>query len=479
MSYDLHVEISDGSSWYGWENQTNIGTNCFGPATCSYIVTWAKVDYHLNTTIDNITHTVTQPSTSYTYTSYPFGFAFTGTVKFNDLDNLGTEHTKTNISGTTTTAPCINCPAIPTSTPFPTPTPITCPAGSSDPYNTCVSNTCTTIRGSCGTSNCTLGVPCGPTPTPTTIPPTYRISGTVYIDNNENGTQDPEDPGYNNGAAVTRIGPAPATTTVPTTTNISGFYSFSNLISGRYTITLTVPPGYRKTTIDPPPILVPPDNQTVNFGIALVYTISGNVFIDDGAGTTCPGPACVAKDGIMNGAEENYILGASTVQVRSESCAGTLIGSSSPGNGAFSVSNIPAGTYAVCYTSLPGGYQIIYPTITPPSYIVTVGSSCSTDTAHGSSCSSGSIINLNFAILLYGPWIQSTGTDIRLDTGFNYYIPPLASCGPYASGNGGGVSNGIIFTGGTNANFGAGSAGQTTNWVVGGGSYPELFIPSK
>ena len=32
----------------------------------------------------------------------------------------------------------------------------------------------------------------------------------------------------------------------------------------------------------------------------------------------------------MNGAEENYILGASTVQVRSESCAGTLIGSPSP-----------------------------------------------------------------------------------------------------------------------------------------------------
>ena len=142
------------------------------------------------------------------------------------------------------------------------------------------------------------------------------------------------------------------------------------------------------------------------------------------------------------------------------------------------MSNIPAGTYAVCYISLPGGYQIIYPTITPPSYIVTVGSSCSTDTAHGSSCSSGSIINLNFAILLYGPWIQSTGTDIRL-------IPDLIIIflarllRILRIRNGGGVSNGIIFTGGTNVNFGAGSAGQTTNWVVGGGSYPELFIPSK
>ena len=193
------------------------------------------------------------------------------------MDNLGTGAYQDKYLRNYYNCPCINCPAIPTSTPFPTLTPLLVPPALLI-LIILVSVILTTIRGSCGTSNCTLGVPCGPTPTPTTIPPTYRISGTVYIDNNENGTQDPEDPCYNNGAAVTRIGPAPATTTVPTTTNISGFYSFSNLISGRYTITLTVPPGYRKTTIDPPPILVPPDNQTVNFGIALVYTISGECF---------------------------------------------------------------------------------------------------------------------------------------------------------------------------------------------------------
>ena len=136
------------------------------------------------------------------------------------------------------------------------------------------------------------------------------------------------------------------------------------------------------------------------------------------------------------------------------------------------MSNIPIGTYAVCYTSLPGGYQIINPTTGPPPFFsVSVGPSAP---------------NVDFAILLYGPWIQSTCTDIRFDSGFHDPVPSTASLacgGPNASIPGTTCTTpGIIFTGDSNPRYlgqpGYGSA-SSTNWVVGGGSYPELFIPSK
>jgi len=133
------------------------------------------------------------------------------------------------------------------------------------------------------------------------------------------------------------------------------------------------------------------------------------------------------------------------------------------------VSGIPAGTYEVCYISLPPGYQIINPTTGPPPFFtVSVGPS---------------VINKDFAIaLLYGPWIQSTGTDIRFDSGgFNDPIPStatLACGGPNASIPGTGTSPGIIFSGDSSPNFGQGQA-SSKNWVVGGASYPEVFAPTK
>lgn len=316
-----------------------------------------------------------------------------------------------------------------------------------------------------------------PTPTPTTGPtptpaPTYTISGDVFVDSNSNGAKDVGESNYA-GATLTRRTSAtcPGSVAATTTTSVSTTpgYTFSGLLANTYAVTLTVPVSYTNTTATCVTRAVGP-STTANFGIistgptptptpAPTYTISGNVFVDDGAGGGTP------KDGIKNGTEGNYILGTSTVQVRSGGCSGTLIGSSSPANGAYSVSSIPAGTYVVCYTTLPSGYQIVNPTTGPPPFFTrTVGPSIS---------------NLNFAIAPAGPWIQSTGTDIRFDNGFNYYIPSGASCGSYASLNGI-ATPGIIFTGGSTANFGGGNASAPPrNWVVGGSSYPELFTPSR
>ncbi len=200
--------------------------------------------------------------------------------------------------------------------------------------------------------------------------------------------------------------------------------------------------------------------------INVTYTISGNVFVDNGIGV-----GGIAKDGIKNGTEANY-TGAITI---TSSPTETVI--APVGAGTFTVSNLPAGPYTISYINVPSGDYPTFPTSSPPSLGVVVGSSCTNLFPHYS-CSSGNIINLNFGIAPYGPWIQSTRTDIRLDNGYNYYIPAGASCLSYASLNGGGVSNGIIFTGDTSASFGGGNAGQTTNWVV-GGSTAELFAPTK
>ena len=318
--------------------------------------------------------------------------------------------------------------------------------------------------------------PGGPTSTPTPTPtPTFTISGTVYIDTNQNGSQDNGEVNYTASTlTILRTGGS-------TTTN-SGNYSFTNLTPGTYFISLSVPSSYAISPGNPASVsrIVGP-NTIANFGIIPAgptstptptppppptYFISGNVFVDDGAGAAIGG---IAKDGIKNGTEANYTGGTTTVEVRSGRCSGVLVGSSSSGTGVYSVSGIPAGSYVVCYIPpLPSGYQIINPTTGPPPFFsVSVGPS------------SNNIYN--FAIAPYGPWIQSTGTDVRLDNGYNYYIPPSATCGSYASLNGGGLTNGIIFTGNTNASFGGGQAGQYKNWIVGGSSAQnqELFIPTK
>ena len=304
---------------------------------------------------------------------------------------------------------------------------------------------------------------CVAAPTPTPAPST--ISGNVFVDNGagggtaNNGVKDGTEASYTASTlTITRTGGS--------TTTSTGNYSFTNLLSGTYDITLTVPPSY---VISPGNSVsvsrtVPP-NTTANFGIivAPTYSISGNVFVDDGVGGGTP------KDGIKNGTEGNYTSGTSTIQVRSGGCSGTLIGSSSPANGAYSVDSITAGTYSVCYTTLPSGYQMINPTTGPPPFFSV-------------SVVSSNVPNVNFAIAPVGPWIQSTGADIRFDDGFNYYLPaPGGSCVPvnsYASVIGGGGIPGIIFTGDRNAIFGQGSA-SFKNWVVGGTSYPEVFTPAK
>ena len=85
----------------------------------------------------------------------------------------------------------------------------------------------------------------------------------------------------------------------------------------------------------------------------------------------------------------------------------------------------------------------------------------------------GDIINLNFGINNSYPWIQTVCGDIRMDNGITNQAPygqstiiTDSSC----------QSPGIVFSGDATANFGQGQA-SSTNQVVGGTTYPEVYTP--
>lgn len=92
-------------------------------------------------------------------------------------------------------------------------------------------------------------------------PSTYTISGNVYDDYNGNMVKDAVDTNHA-GLTVT------LSTGATTTTDSSGNYSFSNLNSGSYSVTLTIPATYTLTTplSNPTSTSVGP-NMTVHFGI--------------------------------------------------------------------------------------------------------------------------------------------------------------------------------------------------------------------
>ncbi|MDO8621114.1 MAG: hypothetical protein Q7R31_02430, partial [Candidatus Levybacteria bacterium] len=191
------------------------------------------------------------------------------------------------------------------------------------------------------------------------------------------------------------------------------------------------------------------------------YEVSGNVFVD------------ANKNKVKDTGEKNY-TGAITISSSTGSVA-------YQGNGNFKVSSLPEGTYTISYTNLPTGYQVSYPVNgPPPSFDVIVGTFCSVGSSNSAACiGQGDIKDLNFGITNLTPWIQSVGLDIRIDSGFNNYIPSTA-LQPYASTLGSGGTPGIIFSGANSYDLGLGQASPNPyNWIVGGPIFPEIFVPKQ
>lgn len=107
------------------------------------------------------------------------------------------------------------------------------------------------------------GVPENPNTKTFNILTTYSLSGTVYNDANQNGFQDSGETGVSGVA----IGLTSGQFSTSTTTDSNGAYTFTDLVPGTYTETLTVPSGDVATTTNPATISLS-SNTTQNFGVA-------------------------------------------------------------------------------------------------------------------------------------------------------------------------------------------------------------------
>ncbi|MEP7166578.1 MAG: SdrD B-like domain-containing protein [Candidatus Woesebacteria bacterium] len=214
----------------------------------------------------------------------------------------------------------------------------------------------------------TYTLPPTPTPTPTPVPtptatptptpaPRYNLNGTVFVDSDGDGILDGSETGYANAFLAISGGWNSSTITSST-----GTYAFTYLLSDTYTLTLTVPAGFRATT--PQPLTQPlTTNAVSNIGIQLIptptptptatpsptptptpipvptYTISGMVFTDANG------------NGILDTLETGY--DGATVNVTGLASASATTTS----NGLYSFTGLFVGAYSNTVT-VPAGYQM-------------------------------------------------------------------------------------------------------------------------
>ena len=187
------------------------------------------------------------------------------------------------------------------------------------------------------------------------------LAGFVYVDANNNGVKETGETSIpNTTVSLTGTDDLNASVSLTTTTDATGAYSFNNLRPGSYTISETQPTAYLdgKTTQGTPGTGTVGDNvisaitlaQNVagtnnNFGELLpgVSSLSGFVYLD------------VNEDGVK-GAGEAPIPG-TTITLTGTTTTGTQVSltTTTDANGAYTFSNLQAGTYTIRETQ-PTGY---------------------------------------------------------------------------------------------------------------------------
>ncbi len=178
---------------------------------------------------------------------------------------------------------------------------------------------------------------------------TGTIGDTVYRDNNSDGTQNQGEPGIPN-VVVTLTRPGAENLT--TTTDANGRYSFPNIPTGNYTVTVNTPPeGLSPTQAPQNPIALQPgqnfDIADFGFSPSSVGTIGDFVFYDNNGDRTpnadesgIPGLTLILRDG------SNNVV--ATTNTRED--------------GSYSFV-APPGTYTVAVSNPPQG---LTPTLTQP-----------------------------------------------------------------------------------------------------------------
>ncbi|MGO1054883.1 SdrD B-like domain-containing protein [Crossiella sp. CA198] len=189
------------------------------------------------------------------------------------------------------------------------------------------------------------------------------IAGTVYVDTNDNGVQDPSEPGIP-GAKVTLTGPDGAIKTA--TTDAKGDYLFERLLGGDYTITETQPADYtdgKDALGSAGGTLVPPDS--IKLTLPNGNAATGYDFGEVGAAITGTVWVDTDGDGVIDPAESKRLSGTEIVLLDKDGKEVGRTKTDAAGNYAFP--GLPPGDYTVRETQ-PGGYG----TTTPNEVKVTV-----------------------------------------------------------------------------------------------------------
>lgn len=235
--------------------------------------------------------------------------------------------------------------------------------------------------------------------------PTYSLTGSVFGDTDLSQARDATETG-NAGLTVTVSGPTPANTT----TDASGNFTFPQLTYGNYTITVTVPGGYKATTSNPRTITLT-SNQTASFGLAQVFTVNGSLFLDNNRNT------------VDDTGDGNYVGGTVTFTGPVNTTA------RSGSDGSYSV-QLFAGTYNAT-VALPSGYQAstalntnfsIGPNTTINFGIIplfTISGSLFEDRNEDGNRGSGDSIEKGITVNLSGPTTASTVSDSNGNFRFN------------------------------------------------------------
>jgi uncharacterized repeat protein (TIGR01451 family) len=193
------------------------------------------------------------------------------------------------------------------------------------------------------------------------------ISGTVFLDQNNNGTQNGADPGIT-GVTIELLNNA-STMVQTVTTDASGNYSFTGLIPGVYSVREpsqpagttngittagTVPNGgtvgMASNTATVPSIIstitLPPNTSSTGNNFAEIQngrTLSGRVFLD------------YNNSGTLNG--QDHGIGVQTVNLTGTDINGNTVTrtTTTANDGTYSFTGLPEGTYVVTQPTQPTG----------------------------------------------------------------------------------------------------------------------------
>jgi hypothetical protein len=189
------------------------------------------------------------------------------------------------------------------------------------------------------------------------------IGDFVWNDTNQNGIQDPGEPGVPNVTVQLKNCSNAVLSTVPTDAN--GFYTFNNLPAGCYRVGFVLPGGF---------VFSPQDqgddtkDSDVNAGTAMTGDINlapgqNNPTIDAGIYQPAPPQKASVGDFVWNDQNKNGIQdpgepGVQGVLVKLFKCDNTFIGQfTTNANGFYQFINLDPGSYFLVFENLPGGYQ--------------------------------------------------------------------------------------------------------------------------